>query len=1191
MPISHHIGAGCTRGRRLGCTFINGSWDLRLSRTILTFALVLGLIAFPSGRAFGQVCLASIPADPEIGGVLEVLELPDRRVLVSTDSGLYLLQFGHFKKLFGRQNKSRRQPSFLMLDSLRFMEGPRLSANESSKKRLLITTHYGLFDLQGDRLTDLMAGFEAGEVHRVMELSDKRVLVGTDSGLFMLRDNKIVHFPESAGWEPAGAFFESSNNLVLVGAKDRIYMLQGDRLVQLAKNLPITKVKKIVELSGNRALVDAEGGLFLLRHNRLEYIPGSEKFEKISEIVELPNNRVLIRVSNSLFLLEGTQLVFLIGDEESGKPSDQSRSKPESRIFIQLLELTDNRVLVGAFIKVGDFGGEGGLFVFQDDQLKKLPAAVEPGGVYKITKLSDNRVLVCAANGLFIFQEDHLTKLPVAVEPRGVQRVLELSDGRVLVGAVDGVFMLHANSFEGLQDSPETGWNLEVTELSSGRILVGAESKLYTLQGDQLLPLTAAGEEINNIRKIAELSDFRVLVGADSGIFSLQGDQLVPLESKGSSGLFEILELSDGRVLVDVDMSLFLFIDNRFVTVPSDKEVGRIFEILELSDGRVLVRAESGLFFMQNLSLREAKTTFPEIGHLLTSSGVGYAFPVRLEHACAGAIEAFSPRLDVGQNAPVSGPQVIGEGLDSTILWFSVPAYEKAGTFEAQLQLKDLVADEYIDVGKPVEVHVDWGLVDYFKVWSQWIIAVYVVVYIFLLLAAPFSSKVFSVVTSKIWGRLGAFSWLIIRFSPFVQRQLFLGYFKNVRQQVACTTVDPYLPMSLRDEDGREYDSIESLSILRDQPRLWLQGNAGMGKTALIEQLRRTYFTAPNLSVAFQRFGFLPIFVSLRELANVQVPEDPQDWVIEVSRAALDGYGVRFEDFGLLRGLLNGGIFAIILDGLNETDREEEVRQTALRMPKLRLLVTSQETGTGFAILRLPRDVSEFTSQLLELWLGDEEGKAIFNQIGDSALLDEIRSGYDVRLVADLAAEHSDDQLVELPANRLGLYQAILGRVRAGDETPVKEDSLCRTAWDLWLAGERRLSEGGHLQSDEIERLRAGNLEVLRAVGGDVYEFRHDQMRAYLAARWAVHHSPPFPGILSWLEDKTIWKLGRSDQQEVWGFLAEIIGESEGFEAAQEIWKFSIKSPERGYLQHALQRVADQKGWAFSVDSPDGPAM
>jgi hypothetical protein len=289
---------------------------------------------------------------------------------------------------------------------------------------------------------------------------------------------------------------------------------------------------------------------------------------------------------------------------------------------------------------------------------------------------------------------------------------------------------------------------------------------------------------------------------------------------------------------------------------------------------------------------------------------------------------------------------------------------------------------------------------------------------------------------------------------------------------------------------------------------------------------------------------------------------------------AVSAFGVPFEDSSLFRAMIRSGGFLLVLDGANEVERDNEIELFARSAPTVRLLVTSQLPGTEyFTNLHLPRSIDDEIKPLLCLFLGQDKGEQIFARIERTPLLKAIRSGYDVRLIADLVEDQGPD--VALPTDRLGLYQLILDAIRMPSGSKFPEESLCKAAWAMWRDGERKLEAGKHLDKDLLGPLIREGQKVLRILDGQQFEFRHDQMRAYLAARWAAWHEAQPIGLFE--KDSVIWRLSRKEQDEVWNFFADTYV-VERPEDAIDLWKWSTAHPDRVILQHALQRALGQTG-------------
>lgn len=402
-------------------------------------------------------------------------------------------------------------------------------------------------------------------------------------------------------------------------------------------------------------------------------------------------------------------------------------------------------------------------------------------------------------------------------------------------------------------------------------------------------------------------------------------------------------------------------------------------------------------------------------------------------------------------------------------------------------------------------------------------------------------------------------------------------WFDAVRQKTARR---PYLPMTLSERGEPVSRTDILLSPQSKWHRLWIQGNPGMGKTALVLDLKGAFFTDPALPTlhrAFARYRVIPIIVPLREYGHVAFdPKTPEDWIVNVACACVSNDGVPFEDRSLFRAMLRSGGFMLVLDGANEVEHDKEIDLFAQMTPAMRLLVTSQLPGSSnFTNWQLPRRIDDEIKPLLCLFLGQGEGERTYARIAAMPLLEAIRSGYDVRLIADLVQTQGPD--VRPPEDRLGLYELILAAIKLPDGRAFPDESLSKAAWTMWRDGERKLKPGKHLDQDLLDPLIQNEQKVLRISDGKEFEFRHDQMRAFLAARWAARHETQPISLFE--KEAAIWRLSRKEQGEVWDFFAEMYA-AERPDDASALWEWSTAHPDRVILQHALQRVLERAGRA-----------
>jgi hypothetical protein len=100
-------------------------------------------------------------------------------------------------------------------------------------------------------------------------------------------------------------------------------------------------------------------------------------------------------------------------------------------------------------------------------------------------------------------------------------------------------------------------------------------------------------------------------------------------------------------------------------------------------------------------------------------------------------------------------------------------------------------------------------------------------------------------------------------------------------------------------------------------------------------------------------------------------------------------------------------------------------------------------------------------------------------------------------------------------------------------------------------------------------------LRIVRSVGAE-HEFRHDQMRAFLAALWLVEETPTLPALQKIATDAGAFGLNRRDQEGLWGFVAPLLTSAADLEA---LGRFTNDDPiERAIWLAALQAEADERG-------------
>ena len=194
-------------------------------------------------------------------------------------------------------------------------------------------------------------------------------------------------------------------------------------------------------------------------------------------------------------------------------------------------------------------------------------------------------------------------------------------------------------------------------------------------------------------------------------------------------------------------------------------------------------------------------------------------------------------------------------------------------------------------------------------------VMIHSVVFVFLLVGARRWSWCFEVLTDPEWKAIKLYYRpAILHFGPF-RRWLFARYFAATKARLALPNdTHAYVPVMLTTaRGGSEVTSRELLGELKKRGQIWVRGEAGVGKTVLIEYLKERYFSEASPPAARRGYGFLPIFITVRDYPDVSDSVD-RPWATEVARLELSAPqsegAMRFRDPNYFQALLEKGDFA-----------------------------------------------------------------------------------------------------------------------------------------------------------------------------------------------------------------------------------------------------------------------------------------
>jgi hypothetical protein len=1103
------------------------------------------LIGCGSKAAAAPVCVVPVSGS-------EVSELTFPRVFALKDAGWLISLEGELFHLDMNAQKFQA------------VSGPRLDTVSIEKAvgdgTWLILAEGGLYRFNAStRKLEGIPGPETGKISRTVPLDDARRLVSAERGLFRLDVNK-QKLERVSGPEIGDAYFYPQllkDGGWFISTERGLFRLDADAQKLEAVPGPDTGKISVDRLGDGGWLISGERGLFRLDADaqKLEALPGPDtgKISGTSVLRDAAWREVawLISAERGLFRLGVNPLKLEpVWGSETGK-------------VLGIGTLTDAARQGAGWL----ISAERGLFRI-DANAQKVEAVSGPeiGTYFSTRALKEGGWLVSGELGLF--RLDAKAQKVEAMSGSGIGKVstfdflTELKDGGWLLRAERGLFRLDANAqrFEAVSGAG-TGKISAITDLPDGGWLIGAERGLFRLD--------ANADKVENVSTTGEVA----------GV-----SEIKPIEVN-SWEAFDEKSRVHGGWFVTAKRGLF-HVDSkaeRAVAVPRP-DTGDLYNFWLLSDGRWLIAAARGLFlaFPTLIDAKLESDDQSEIKRIRPGQGpteTHWTF----RHGCARVADilglhiAVSP-ADANRRGEKPSRQpgyrfTLQEGTANFVANISFPT---KGDWKLQTIAAATGTD--IPIGLPISIQIDDNIFDFIARQWKWFAGSLGVIYIgafaCVFLFAHWNRRAVGILLDPVWSKVGVWPFFLLRQWPPAQLWVLECWFQAAR--AAAHTDTPFLDVPAQRLNGVAVEATTLLAQLKSEPRLWLQGRAGMGKSEVFLAWGRGYYAAETLASAARRYDFVLVMLPVRQFATLPMDQNhPENWVIEAVRRRLEQFGAEFTDTSLVQAMLRSGIFALAFDGMNEADRDTSLMAFARAFPQVRILVTSQSDGPEeFQTWRLPRDVSGHAEALLKLWLGEERGGALADRIVRQGLMPYLLSGYDLRLIADLAG--SDPERAPLPTDRIELYRAVLSRAEMEDGSALPLDSLKKLAWTMIIEGRReiRQADGNVLGSRALEALVKDTVRIVRRVG-DAYEFRHDQMRSFLAALWLAEETPNAAAMIQRLEGSPVWQSSRRDQEEVWRFLADLL--TLGSDLAI-VWRFTLAEPSRAFLQAALLSRAKAAG-------------
>ncbi len=371
------------------------------------------------------------------------------------------------------------------------------------------------------------------------------------------------------------------------------------------------------------------------------------------------------------------------------------------------------------------------------------------------------------------------------------------------------------------------------------------------------------------------------------------------------------------------------------------------------------------------------------------------------------------------------------------------------------------------------------------------------------------------------------------------------------------------------------FKPFKSSSRKKTARRLWIAGRAGTGKSTLLAMFLARVVAPQTLRLSWQQFGVVPLLVRVRDFGSGEV--------VGAITSSLESYGI--DDPKLVGRLLRTGDILVMLDGANERNWDDAIKSFVVRFPEVPVIISSQ-SGTslsGVESWTLPLINPESGKKLLLVHAPTLPESAVAGV--PESLWRDIKSGYDVFLLAEVLLKG-----ILPPQTKVDLYRATVDKAAetwmGGQPISTLLPSLYQRGWELWKTGGYVLQPDGTLPLQFVEYLTDKHHLFVRM--GDTFQFRHELMRQYFAACWIVEESVSVEDMIVRLSEEDVWKRGRSQQSDMFGFLTDVLRSPAELKAIARFASENIA--QRAVLLDLAQQTARRRGWDITVQLAAKPA-
>ncbi len=582
------------------------------------------------------------------------------------------------------------------------------------------------------------------------------------------------------------------------------------------------------------------------------------------------------------------------------------------------------------------------------------------------------------------------------------------------------------------------------------------------------------------------------------------------------------------------------------------------------------------------------------------------AADVLVHSACGSFVEKYQPQLILtGPNGELKSPipSFIGEVKPSDprdgILHFRLPI-SREGTWRLALRLQGLDPNRTLLLGPDLVISSTSNrLLEHS---SEWLAAILVLSNLIILLTVRRSSFSWELATDEkfLTVPVRTAALVLSGWKPMVV-WLLSPYFLAARKKFERSAA--YVSLPLHNQQGRQSTDDLILAPPWTAEKIWIEGSSGMGKTALWRHTFIRHLQSDTALQASRRWGVVVVAFAARDYPDPGDDKPEITWVLNAIKAELSlTSNMTFHSDFLLKRMLRSGAIGIMIDGLHEANRALAVTQFAREFSQVPIVVTSQDAALShFDVWQLPAEIHEFVTDFVSVHLEpgsmtlSSETKAaaetISRRINESGLREAIQSGYDLKLIVDLV--RGDPSNAPMPKNRLDLYAKVVEmawpRTVSTAARTTQLDQLAAAAWTMVSERKpeerRRFVKGDKVDFTLLETLASAtdkgavSVRLIRRVSSG-FEFVHDLMHAYLAARWFSQPGLPLERQRAMLEASKVWDDRPQLQTSLWSFVADLLDNA----SLIGLLKLVEPIPAWDSLRRALKHVVEQRDLVLVCD-------